>query len=50
MKCAAKQGGQGKTTEGLAWGVSKRAMTSRDGGILLTWGYLSFFLLAENLV
>jgi hypothetical protein len=28
MKCAAKQGGQGKTTEGLAWGVSKRAMVA----------------------
>jgi len=29
--------------EGTAWGVSKRAMPSRDGGILLTWG-ISFFL------
>jgi hypothetical protein len=34
----------GKTTEGTAWGASKRAMPSRDGGILLTWEYLSFYL------
>jgi hypothetical protein len=29
----------GKTTEGLAWGVSKRAMAAGAGGILRTGEY-----------
>ena len=29
----------GKTTEGLAWGVSKRAMAAGAGGILRTGVY-----------